>query len=193
MSRALVLSAGLLTASALLVPPLSTTAQSNTVDGNDFLMWQRSISVNQDEVVELSIEYLDPPGVTEEGQGCRLELSEKKGNVLGTVPLTFADSEARSTSVGSSRGFGFIEKLVSVEDGVLQVNGVAVAPLAPSPWTGRSTIGLSILCTKPPARATRQLSAIRWVIAGADSGTRAADGVDLNRNFDGHWGYDNEG
>ena len=190
MSRVHVLSAWLLTGSTLLIPPLSAIAQSGTVDGNDFLMWQRSVSFAQDEVVELSIEYVDPPGAAEDRGECRLQVSEKSGAVLGSVAITLTGLQLNPTRVESSRGFGFIEKVINVESGVLQVNGEAVAPLAPNPWTGRNPLGLSILCTLPFGREAHQMSGIRWLVLGPDSSTRTADGVDLNRNFQGHWGYD---
>jgi hypothetical protein len=192
MVNALGLSTRLVIVTSLILPALPAAAQSGSVDAADFTVWKSSISLAPDETLELSLDYVEAPGSATVETVCRLEFSENDGAVVGTVPITFPRLQDGATRASTTRGFGFVEMAIEVEGGVVHVNEEPAALVAPSPLTGRDVFGLSIVCTPPGSIEARQLTGIRLLVLGPDASTRAVDGVDLNRNFAAHWGYDNE-
>jgi len=131
-------------------------------DGRDFLIWQRQYGFAQGETLELVYERI--------AASLQVEITNKDGEVIGTVDL-----EADSTVQGAGRpthssGFGFVT--FGAENGVLLIDGTRYGPLSVNPSTGRHVLGFRLVGSKAPS-ADRRVPSATLTVVGPGGETRA--------------------
>jgi len=158
-------------------------AQDDSVDGNDFLVWQREASFSSLEKLEIVFERVERQRRSRPGTLVAFELvvTDAAGDIIGQVVLENSGTSNDRRKVDRPRGFGFVT-MSSDGRGVLMIDDSPSGQLTQNPITGRYLLGLALISSRPP-KASLRIPGVTITIVDDDGQTKAGTTINSDPGY----------